>query len=103
MAVPFTQYMRPHGHKMQVYIDLPEEIEAMAKEINNAGFRFEVEMLTTGDVSATISDNNGDYEFNIGPNDARVPERMSDLIRSGYRRLDEIKARRKELEDADAD
>ena len=54
MKIPFTQYLRPHGvPRVQIFEskDLDQEIEDKANELIKAGFRFESEILTTGEVS----------------------------------------------------
>lgn len=54
--VHFTQYLRPHGVPVLVFIDRPEPLAERARRIIAAGFQFECEILTTGDVSLTIHD-----------------------------------------------
>lgn len=54
MSIPFTQYLMPDGRKASVRIDRPAEIEAKAQQIIGQGYRFEIEMLQTGDVSMEI-------------------------------------------------
>ena len=53
-SVPFTQYLRPDGRPIPVWIDRPDHIAERAREIIAAGFQFEIEILMTGDVSMTI-------------------------------------------------
>lgn len=53
MSIPFTQYLRPDGRKKAVEIDRPPEIEAKARELIAAGYKFEIEELTTGEISMT--------------------------------------------------
>ena len=31
MSIPFTQYLRPNGRKRDVEIDMPQEVEDLAK------------------------------------------------------------------------
>lgn len=54
MAIPFTQFLMPDARRRQVEIDRPPEIESLALALQDAGHRFEIEMLTTGEVSMTI-------------------------------------------------
>ena len=54
MAIPFTQYMLPNGTPKRIEIDRPPGIEAKADSILATGkYRFEAEVLTTGEVSLT--------------------------------------------------
>lgn len=51
MSIPFTQFIRPSGRPQPVTVDRPAEIEAMAQELIEAGYRFEIEVLTTGHIN----------------------------------------------------
>ena len=59
--IPFTQYLRPRGKQVEVFIERPAEIYQKAQAIINRGYRFEIEVLLTGQVSMTISDDTDDY------------------------------------------
>jgi len=80
-AINFTQYLRPDGRREIVSIDRPTEIVELAGVIAAAGFRFECEVLTTGDCSFTISDDYQDYDIRLCPNGPRVPDTVDELIR----------------------
>lgn len=54
MPIPFTQFKRPDGRKVPVTIERPPEVEALAKSIMQAGCRFEIEVLMTGQISMEI-------------------------------------------------
>ncbi len=66
--IPVTQYMRPHGKKVIISIERPKDIYSKAKEILNAGYLFEIEVLTTGQVSLTITDGEEDICFEVADN-----------------------------------
>lgn len=53
MAIPFTQYLLPHGRRKAAEIERPEDIEAIAQKFIESGGRYECEVLTTGHVSLT--------------------------------------------------
>ncbi|QIG73291.1 hypothetical protein EVC02_070 [Rhizobium phage RHph_N17] len=76
----FTQYLRPNGRKEIVQIDRPDAVVKKADNISSHGFRFECEVLTTGDISLTISDEWGDYAFELCPNGPAVPTSVDKLI-----------------------
>jgi len=80
--IPFIQYLRPDGRKIYAEISRPEEVELKAGQIMAAGFRFEVEILTTGQVSMTITnDEDGDVATEIIPcNGPEVPEAVDRMI-----------------------
>ncbi len=85
MSVPFTQYLRPNGRKREISIDLPEEVEALARRFIEGGGWFEVEELTTGHVSLTacaIVDNEPqDIAIRVVPNGPGVAEAVEAIIR----------------------
>lgn len=54
MSIPFTQYLRPDGGRQQITIERPKEIEELAQRLIVCGYRFEIEMLTTGEVSIEV-------------------------------------------------
>ena len=59
--IPVTQYMRPGGRKVEVFVKRPKEIYEKAMKIIENGYRFEAEVLNTNDVSLTVSDEEIDY------------------------------------------
>lgn len=82
--IPFTQYLRPDGHKITVGICRPDHIERKARLITNLGYEFEVELLTTGHVSLTIRDaidpDTPDVAIELVPNGPLVPDAVDRLI-----------------------
>lgn len=78
--IDFIQYLRPDGRRAVVSIDRPEPVFIKAQFIRQHGFRFECETLATGQVSLTVSDDDGDYAFEIVENGPGVPEAVDRLI-----------------------
>lgn len=83
--INFTQYLRPHGYKQRIYIDMPDEVCRKAEAINKAGCVFECEVLSTGHVSFTIvgldeSDEMNDLAIRIVENGPKVPEAVERLV-----------------------
>lgn len=76
----FTQYLRPNGRKQIVAIDRPAHVVSKADFIKSHGFRFEIEELMTGQVSMTISDDDGDYAIRTCANGPDVPVNVDLLI-----------------------
>lgn len=70
--IPFTQYMLPNGEKREVGVPRPPDIEKLAKELIDAGYRFESEILTTGEVSLTCVGEESDDEGIIGDVDLYI-------------------------------
>ena len=83
--IPFTQYLLPNGRSRQ--IDLftnDEEIFTKSKLIQNAGFRFECEYLTTKELSVTILDvrKERDVAIEICGKGTFVVDHLEKLIRN---------------------
>ena len=78
--VEFTQYLRPDGRPKQIVIDRPQHLYEKARQIIESGYWFEAEVLTTGEVSLTVSDAHGDHAFEIVPNGPDVPAAVDRLI-----------------------
>jgi hypothetical protein len=85
--IEFTEYMLPHGRKRRMEIHRPEAIETMARDIVMREFRFETEILTTGQVSLTICDNGHDVAIKICENGPKVPETVDKLITDFHNRM----------------
>lgn len=81
-VVPFTQYLLPRGEKQSVYLPVDKETFKKAQEITEAGYQFEIEVLRTGEVSATIMDPilEMDAAITVGLNDASCPQRSREMI-----------------------
>jgi hypothetical protein len=79
--IPFTQYLLPHGHRRETTIEVSHEIARMAHGIIRRGLAFECEVLTTGEVSLTITDpENGDLAFQVVPNGPGVRDAVERLV-----------------------
>lgn len=60
-GIPFTQFKMPDGKRETIWIQRPDEIQAMAKEIIQRGYRFEIEMLSDfKTISMEIINRSGD-------------------------------------------
>jgi hypothetical protein len=81
--IPFTQYMRPNGRAVPVSIAVDPEVAAIAQTIRARGLAFECEVLTTGQVSLTITDpEEGDLDIRVVENGPGVREAVEDLVRN---------------------
>lgn len=82
MAILFTQYIRPHGRAEPVKITLSPEIEAKAHKMLDQGFHFDIEILTTGEISMTCEHPSFDapISMEVCNNDERVPDYVVKLI-----------------------
>ena len=81
MTIPFTQYLRPNGLKVPMSINCRANVEEKAQRIIKNGYRFECEVLTTGEVSLTITnDEDGDVAIKVVLNSLSVPIAVESLI-----------------------
>lgn len=82
MSIPFTQYLLPDGRTRPISIKRDQLTEVKANAILDKGFRFEAEMLLTGDISLTIHDpkNEEDVAIEVCKNGPEVPKAVDKLI-----------------------
>jgi hypothetical protein len=90
--IPFTQYLRPDGRKVDEGIDMPAEIEALAQRFLRAGGRYEAEVLREGTVSFTavyrVNEEPQDIAIELCPNGPDVPYAVEMLVRKSIAWLD---------------
>lgn len=71
--VTFTEYVLPRGDKRPGHFDLPNEVADKAHALQERGMGFEIERLTTGEISLTIvgedqDGEEGDLDIEVVPN-----------------------------------
>ena len=88
MSIPFTQFMLPDGKRRQTVIDMPQEIEDKALKLIEAGYRFEIEVLTTGEISMEcLNDEEGGMLANeLCENGPPVVEAVESLVNRSFER-----------------
>lgn len=88
--IPFTQYLRPNGRKRVVSIERPAEIVEAAHRLIKAGYRFEVEELSTGHASLTVvdPDDEGDVAIAVVPNGPEVPAAVDRIVAEATKHMD---------------
>lgn len=90
MAIHFTQYKLPFGRQEEITIDRPEEIETMARDITMRGYKFEIEVLTTGIVSMTVTDpddDGGDVAMELCQNNEQVLVKVDKLVTNFHQKM----------------
>lgn len=81
LIIPFTQYLLPNGRRINVeFTGATQESFDKAQLIMEATFRFEIEVLNNGMVSATISDHNDDYAQVICANGPEIDDAINKMI-----------------------
>lgn len=79
--IPFIQYLRPDGRKVEVSIDRPDEIAGLADRIIERGYRFECEHLSTGHASLTIAGADDDEDIEVVRNGPDVPVAIDRMVK----------------------
>jgi len=90
LEIPFTQYLRPDGHKRQASFSVfGATVCAKATELLVYGWKFECEVLTTGKVSLTVNDGDEDRAIQVVTNGPTVPKAVNDLVMDAYKEMAE--------------
>ena len=76
-----VQYLMPHGRSKKVTTELPVELWPLYEAMIAAGYRFEAEMLGTEEISVTISNDDGDIDCEVIPNDESVQVAMAGMLK----------------------
>lgn len=77
----FTQFLRPHGHRQEISIAMPDEVWNKAMSIKAMGLELHAEVLTTGEINLTVTDEEkGDLAQEIVANGPEVPKAVERLI-----------------------
>lgn len=63
--VPVIQFLMPHGERRETSTNLPVSCRELFNDMTRAGCRFEAEMLTTLQVSITISNPQDEEDIDI--------------------------------------
>lgn len=80
--VTFTRYLMPDGRRTTVTIDCPHDVADKADQLHSRNLVLECEVLRTGEVSLTITDQEEeDVDIRVVPNGPAVPEAVYDLVR----------------------
>lgn len=85
----FTMYMPPNGGKSHVYTVVSGPEADMARALGRAGAEFDIEVLSTGEVSMTVEMEREDgtevFAIEICDNtDEAVPAAVTKLINTAY-------------------
>lgn len=79
-GVLFIEYVLPNGKTKDRVFETTQEVYEKAVDIRKAGFRFEMEILRNGMVSATISDDDGDYHHMLFANKPTIIQESIDAL-----------------------
>ena len=91
-AIPFIQYLRPDGQRVPVFFDTTSDQVDKAKKIMAQGYVFEAEVLTTGEVSLTVTNDDGDIASQICPNGPGLEKHVEALVNDAFNMLQKVPA-----------
>ena len=91
--IPFTQFLLPDGRQKAVTIDRPREVAERVQFMIKMGCRFEIEMLSTGEISLAVEHGDDTYAIEIVPNGPEVPLAVDRIVRDGYAQMQREAAR----------
>jgi len=86
--IDFTQYLMPNGRRKTVSIERPTEVYQKAKALMLAGYRFEIEVLSTGEIHMDCShgaDDEGPVAVEVCANGPDVPIAVDRLVDTAAR------------------
>jgi len=78
--VEVIQFLRPDGRKRLCSVTLDHDLHAEYTAMQIQGWRFEAEVLTTGEVSLTITSEDQDEAISTVPNGPAVPEALARML-----------------------
>lgn len=81
--VDITQFIHPNGRQRQMTTQLPVRCLAAYGSMVLAGCRFEAEILSTGEISITISNADDDIDIEVVPNGPEVQDAMVAMLERG--------------------
>jgi hypothetical protein len=80
-VVDGVQYLRPDGRTKKVETDLPIKSEEYYIDMMASNCRFEIEELTTGEISVTISSEEADVDIEVVGNGPDVQVAMVEMLK----------------------
>ena len=78
--VQAVQYLRPDGHKKLIVTELPIYSRKSYERMLEQGLWFELEVLTTGEVSITVSNDKTDVDCEVVANGPEVHRAMLKML-----------------------
>jgi hypothetical protein len=81
------QFMRPDGRRVSQTVHLAIDFEDAYREMMEAGYRFEAEVLQTNHVSVTVANGERDADIKVVENGPAVKDAMEQML-NGKRWID---------------
>jgi len=95
MSIPFTQYVLPNGRKEPTSIETSKEVDKIAHDLIDAGCRFDIEILRTGQVSMTCErepeneEDDGILSMEICENGPKIINAVTKLVNNASKSLND--------------
>lgn len=82
-TIPFTQFLLPDGRKAPLTVDCSVEVASVAESVIADGYEFQIEILTTREVSMTCFDpqEEEDIAIEVCPNGPGIEEAVGRLVK----------------------
>jgi len=88
MSIKLTQLLKPSGKTVGVEIEASEDIEKMANQLVDLGYRFKVEQLIEGDVQIDCSKSTNDpIAIELCQNGPSLIEAIFRLIKTSHSKV----------------
>lgn len=81
MIIKAVQFLRPNGRQIDGEVEVDDALASQVDLAEKFGLRVELEVLTTGEIHATLSNNLGDYVDSIFKNTPSNKDKISDMFR----------------------
>lgn len=79
-VIEAIQYLRPNGRKKSISTSLSDDFQPAYEKMCDAGYRLELEVLSTGMVSATISNDEEDIAISLTKNNNEVNRGIEKML-----------------------
>ena len=97
-GIKFIQYLRPDGRTREMITPaVDNDTFAKAEALKSKGYRFEAEVLRTGEVFIDVMDRSRDNEIanELSPNGPKIDDAVVRLVQRAYDRVFSKPARKK--------
>lgn len=81
VTVPITQFVRPHGKRIDVIAEVDGSLSGKVAAILKAGLRFTAEAIDENHVALCIENNEEDLAIEIAPNAPGIILELEKLIK----------------------
>ena len=81
MEVKVKQYLMPNGRVRECTTKISDNVKDLYEEMLQSGCWFEAEMLTTGEISVTISDGEEDIDIRVINNGPEVQNALVEMLK----------------------